>query len=43
MDSVCEGSEIVEVKQGPYTGEADKTRFNGIEVNQLVLEGSCNA
>jgi mannose-6-phosphate isomerase-like protein (cupin superfamily) len=27
---MLEDSEIVEVKQGPYAGEADKTRFTGI-------------
>lgn len=28
---MIEDSEIVEVKQGPYCGEADKTRFSGID------------
>lgn len=28
---MLEASEIVEVKQGPYAGEADKTRFSGID------------
>lgn len=28
---MLEDSEIIEVKQGPYAGDADKTRFNGIE------------
>ena len=28
---MLEDSEIVEVKQGPYAGEADKTRFTGID------------
>ncbi|MET0497666.1 MAG: hypothetical protein ABW106_05250 [Steroidobacteraceae bacterium] len=27
---MLETSEIIEVKQGPYAGEADKTRFEGI-------------
>lgn len=27
---MLEASEIIEVKQGPYAGEADKTRFSGI-------------
>lgn len=39
---VLEEIDMVEVKQGPYAGEADKTRFKGIDVNQLVLEGSFN-
>lgn len=28
---MLEASEIIEVKQGPYAGDADKTRFIGIE------------
>lgn len=28
---MLEASEIIEVKQGPYAGEADKTRFVGID------------
>lgn len=28
---MLEASEIVEVKQGPYAGEGDKTRFAGID------------
>lgn len=28
---MIEDSEIIEVKQGPYCGDADKTRFTGIE------------
>jgi len=27
---MLEDSEIIEVKQGPYVGEADKTRFEGV-------------
>lgn len=27
---MLEASELIEVKQGPYCGEADKTRFSGI-------------
>lgn len=27
---MLEPTEMIEVKQGPYAGEADKTRFNGI-------------
>lgn len=27
---MLETSEIIEIKQGPYAGEADKTRFQGI-------------
>ncbi|MBK8996153.1 MAG: hypothetical protein KJ015_03360 [Myxococcales bacterium] len=32
---MLEASEIVEVKQGPYAGEADKTRFSGISAEQV--------
>lgn len=28
---MLEASEIIEIKQGPYAGEADKTRFTGID------------
>lgn len=28
---MLEDSEIIEVKQGPYAGDADKTRFEGID------------
>ncbi|MDP1613836.1 MAG: hypothetical protein Q8M11_22465 [Sulfuritalea sp.] len=28
---MLESCEIIEVKQGPYAGEADKTRFHGID------------
>lgn len=31
---MLEASEIIEVKQGPYAGEADKTRFSGISRDQ---------
>lgn len=31
---MLEASEIVEVKQGPYAGEGDKTRFQGISQDQ---------
>ena len=28
---MLEQSEIIEVKQGPYVGEADKTRFTPVD------------
>lgn len=35
---MLEDSEIIEVKQGPYTGESDKTRFQGIQdLSQIIL------
>lgn len=34
---MLESSEIIEVKQGPYAGDADKTRFNGVSPDQVRL------
>ncbi len=34
---VLEEVEMVEVKQGPYSGENDKTRFDGITLNEVKL------
>ncbi len=36
---MLEASEIIEIKQGPYAGEQDKTRFSPIEANQIILKG----
>jgi len=36
---VVEDTEFVEVKQGPYAGEQDKTRFKGIKVNDVKWAG----
>jgi hypothetical protein len=33
---MLEQSEIIEVKQGPYCGEADKTRFKPVEDKDVV-------
>lgn len=33
---MLEPSEMIEVKQGPYAGEQDKTRFAGIASDQVV-------
>lgn len=33
---VLEEVEMIEVKQGPYAGDADKTRFAGIDARQAV-------
>ena len=38
---MLEPSEIIEVKQGPYSGDADKTRFNGISKSQ-INQGNLN-
>jgi mannose-6-phosphate isomerase-like protein (cupin superfamily) len=34
---MLEPTEIIEVKQGPYAGNADKTRFEGITTNQVSI------
>ncbi len=35
---MLEDSEIIEVKQGPYAGDADKTRFEPISNQQLLIK-----
>ena len=30
--------EIIEVKQGPYAGELDKTRFSGVSDDQIIFQ-----
>lgn len=35
---MLEASEIIEVKQGPYAGDADKTRFEPISIQQLIFK-----
>ena len=35
---MLEASEIIEVKQGPYAGEEDKTRFEPALAGQLLLK-----
>ena len=34
---MLEASEIIEVKQGPYAGEADKTRFKPVSAEQVRM------
>ena len=34
---MLEDSEIIEVKQGPYAGEADKTRFGQVDESHVVI------
>ncbi|WDE95970.1 hypothetical protein PQO03_09615 [Lentisphaera profundi] len=36
---VLEELEMIEIKQGPYAGEMDKTRFEGIKSNQVRIKG----
>ncbi len=38
---VLEEVEMIEVKQGPYVGEADKTRFPGIAVTEMQATTAC--
>ncbi len=35
---MLEPTEIIEVKQGPYAGDEDKTRFEGISAEQAVIK-----
>ena len=35
---MLEPSEIIEVKQGPYAGEGDKTRFESASVDQVLFK-----
>ena len=34
---MIEDCEMIEVKQGPYTGEKDKTRFDPVDTNQIII------
>ncbi len=36
---VLEALEMYEVKQGPYTGDHDKTRFEGVEPGSVTIIG----
>ena len=35
---MLEETDIIEIKQGPYVGEQDKTRFESIETNQIKFD-----
>ncbi len=35
---MLEESEIIEIKQGPYIGEKDKTRFEGVDNTKIKFE-----
>lgn len=37
---MLEASEIIEIKQGPYAGEADKTRFSPVSADKVRFPGS---
>lgn len=34
---VLEDIEMIEVKQGPYAGDQDKTRFDGVSAEQITI------
>jgi hypothetical protein len=40
---MLEDSEMIEIKQGPYAGDNDKTRFDGVSPERLVFEGGHDA
>ncbi|MEO8209044.1 MAG: hypothetical protein ABI840_00670 [bacterium] len=35
---ILEEIEMIEVKQGPYTGDEDKTRFTGISKDKVIIK-----
>jgi mannose-6-phosphate isomerase-like protein (cupin superfamily) len=35
---VLEDIEMIEVKQGPYAGDNDKTRFNGVSAESVIYQ-----
>lgn len=37
---MLESAEIIEVKQGPYAGDQDKTRFESVDINAVHIRGS---
>lgn len=39
---MLEDTEMIEVKQGPYTGDTDKTRFEPVSATQIVVRGPRN-
>ena len=34
---MLEDTEMIEVKQGPYAGDEDKTRFDGVAPDQIII------
>jgi|TARA_B110000114_G_C14948688_1_gene339447 mannose-6-phosphate isomerase-like protein (cupin superfamily) len=36
--SILEDIEMIEVKQGPYAGDSDKTRFTAIDESELIIK-----
>lgn len=39
---MLEASEIIEVKQGPYAGDEDKTRFSPVSPEKIHFKSLCN-
>lgn len=39
---MLEPTEMIEVKQGPYAGDADKERFPGVDRSSIRLEGGAS-
>jgi mannose-6-phosphate isomerase-like protein (cupin superfamily) len=39
---VLDDIEMIEIKQGPYAGDADKTRFQGVDSSQIQVKGHRN-
>ncbi|MEO8446829.1 MAG: hypothetical protein ABI528_05005 [bacterium] len=35
---VLEEVEMIEVKQGPYAGDSDKTRFSGVDKSKIIIK-----
>jgi hypothetical protein len=35
---MIEPTEIIEVKQGPYIGEGDKTRFDPVSIEKIKIK-----
>ena len=34
---MLEDTEMIEIKQGPYSGDEDKTRFDGVAPDQIII------
>jgi hypothetical protein len=37
---MLEATEIIEIKQGPYAGDRDKQRFDGVDTDRVQLRAS---
>ena len=38
---MLEETEMIEIKQGPYAGDGDKTRFDSVDASEILLKGTC--